>query len=241
MSHVPSSLNSRTETLPSLLAQARTAPTSCGAHWTELTRCVSWRLGGGKRGSGYRRRGGLRARTTCSRSRVALARLSPCRRRRHWRGCSQTWGAPRRPARRGRRGCRTRLLAGALEGEAGGGDIPAEGLEETVVVAVDFEDLNGLVGGAGLGNVSRERRRRVGGVDVRRGVCRSSPERSRAGRESVQRGDVWSTGKLTIISSWRFDSCVYCWPCPSAVGNRYSLRESPWSCGGGRRTILKVR
>lgn len=123
----------------------------------------------------------------------------------------------------------------------GGGDIPSEGLEETVVVTVDFEDLNGLVGGAGLGDVSREGEAAEVGVDVRRGVCRSSPERSRAGRESVQRSDVCSTGKLTIMSSWRFDSCVYCWPCPSAVGNRYGLRESPWSCRGGRRTILKVR
>lgn len=38
VSQVPSSLNSRTDTLPSLLAQARTAPTSWGAHWTELTK-----------------------------------------------------------------------------------------------------------------------------------------------------------------------------------------------------------
>lgn len=80
----------------------------------------------------------------------------------------------------------------------GGGDIPAEGLEETVVVAVDFEDLDGLIGGAGLRDVSRGGEAAEGsggGVNIRRGVCRSSLERSRAGRESVQRGDVWSTGK----------------------------------------------
>lgn len=88
VSQVPSSLNSRTETLPSLLAQARTAPTSWGAHWTELTICsgLAGEGGGGQRGW-YRRRGGWRARRACSRPRDALARLSLCRRRRRWRGC----------------------------------------------------------------------------------------------------------------------------------------------------------
>ena len=37
VSQVPSSLNSSTETLASEEAQARTAPASCGAHWTEFT------------------------------------------------------------------------------------------------------------------------------------------------------------------------------------------------------------
>lgn len=118
----------------------------------------------------------------------------------------------------------------------GGGDKPAEGLEETVIVAVDFEDLDGLVGGAGLEAVCVSRTEGEGdggggGEDVRRGVCRSSPERSHAGGESVLEeerrrvvgvvgvvgrvfclhsgGGSRRAGELTIMSSWRFDICVY--------------------------------
>lgn len=125
------------------------------------------------------------------------------------------------------------VSAGEAQGD--GGDIPTEGLEETVIVAVDFEDLDGLVGGAGLQAVCvlagprgkgtvvvvavktygeafavvvqsavmleesqyrrRRRRRRVGGGGGREGVCLHSRNRR--------------AGELTIMSSWRFDSCVY--------------------------------
>lgn len=64
------------------------------------------------------------------------------------------------------------MLVGAgagIEGRYKGGDIPAESLEETVIIAVDFEDLDSLVGGAGLEVLTeRERWRRGGRRTARR-------------------------------------------------------------------------
>lgn len=59
---------------------------------------------------------------------------------------------------------------GRWKGEMqGGGGIPAEGLEKTVIIAIDFKDLDGLVGGAGLEVLAgRERWQRGGRYTARR-------------------------------------------------------------------------
>lgn len=55
--------------------------------------------------------------------------------------------------------------------------------------------------------------------DVQRGACRSSPERSHASQtvSTASEGAVLARRELTIMSSWRFDSCVYRWPPHSSV------------------------
>lgn len=108
--------------------------------------------------------------------------------------------------------------------ECRGGGIPAECLEETVIIAVDFEDLDSLVGRAGL-EVS------AGREEVTEGGQTYGEAFAVVVQSAVVLGESQynvavvvvvggSMGKLTIMSSWRFDSCVYCWPPPSAVRNR---------------------
>lgn len=115
-----------------------------------------------------------------------------------------------------------------------------------MVVAVDFKDLDGLVGGAGLKELSFVSRAQGGGggggggVDVRRDVCRSSPERSHAGGGQSVRVAVEVEGELTIMSSWRFDSCVYRWPSRQRSKANKARRAAQRDAEARGRTILKM-
>lgn len=107
-----------------------------------------------------------------------------------------------------------------------------------MVVAVDFKDLDGLVGGAGLkelGFVSRAQGGGGGGgggVDVRRDVCRSSPERSHAGGGQYEWRWSWSW-RGNSRSCHRGDSTAASiggHPIPSAVESKQGQESSAESC-----------